>query len=372
MPIDEKYAGKWARPSGHPDDQVMVHSSAVSPERPEGTIISSPKGWYDAGDYNKYIVNSGFTIGVLLSLYEDYPVYMRQRSIHIPESSNKTPDLLDEIYWNVAWMLTMQDPADGGVYHKLTTPEFEGFIKPVDCKKQRYVVAKSVTAALDFAASMAQVSRVYKDYSEDYPGLSEVALSAAKRAYEWALKHPEQLYQQKKMNETHSPAIQTGEYGDRSADDEFFWAASELFITTGENIYLQTAIEYAPENYTVPVWGNVYGLGTFSLVRYQDQLNGKGKELADKLQQQLLVYADSAVMNADQSPYAAPYGRVAQDFFWGCNSDAASNQGMTFLYAYRLTGKKIFLQRLCIIWIVFWVGMQPDTVMSQGSELKVR
>ena len=71
-------------------------------------------------------------------------------------------------------MLTMQDPEDGGVYHKLTTP-FEGFVKPVDCKQQRYVVQKSVTAALDFAAVMAQSSRLFASYEEDYPGILQTS-----------------------------------------------------------------------------------------------------------------------------------------------------------------------------------------------------
>lgn len=342
-PIEELYAGKWARPSGHPDDHILVHSSAASSLRPEGTVISSPKGWYDAGDYNKYMVNSGFTLGVLLSLYEDYPDYMKPIRTQIPESTNQTPDLLDEIYWNLEWMLTMQDPADGGVYHKLTNPEFEGFIKPTDCKKQRYVVAKSVTAALDFAASMAQAARIYGEYAEDYPGVAEITLTASKRAFDWALKNPQQLYQQRKMNETHAPAISTGEYGDGNAEDEFFWAATELYIATANPTYLQTAIAYAPQAYTLPVWGNVYGLGAFSLIRYQGSLPEQGQELANRMKEQLLMYADSALLQADQSPYAVPYGRTANDFFWGCNSDAASNQGMTFLYAYQLTGKKEYL-----------------------------
>src|SRR5690606_29812505 len=54
-----EHAGVYARPAGHPDDKVLVHASAADATRPEGTIISGPKGWYDAGDYNKYIVNSG-------------------------------------------------------------------------------------------------------------------------------------------------------------------------------------------------------------------------------------------------------------------------------------------------------------------------
>jgi endoglucanase len=343
-PVEEVYAGQWNRPSGHPDDRVMVHSSAVSPNRPEGTVISSPKGWYDAGDYNKYIVNSGFTVGVLLSLYEDFPDEVKQQDGNIPESGNATPDLLDEIHWNIDWMLTMQDPADGGVYHKLTEPEFEGFIKPTDCQKQRYVVAKSVTATLDFAASMAQASRVYAGYGADYPGVAEKTLSAARDAFNWALKNPDILYRQRDMNEKFDPDITTGEYGDRAAGDEFFWAAVELYVTTREAGFLKTAMAYAPETYRLPTWGRVSGLGAWTLLRYAGSLEDEsGKELAGKMQSQLLAYADSAAQNVESAPYYAPYGREAGDFFWGCNSDAASNQGITFLYAWMLTKDRKYL-----------------------------
>jgi endoglucanase len=338
-PIDEQYAGAWNRPAGHPDDQVMIHPSAVSPGRPAGALISSPKGWYDAGDYNKYIVNSGFTVGVLLSLYEDFADAAKQQNANIPESGNATPDLLDEIYWNIDWMLTMQDPADGGVYHKLTEAEFEGFIKPTDCQKQRYVVAKSVTAALDFAASMAQASRVYAGFEADYPGVAEKTLAAARRAFDWALKNPDLLYSQRVMNEAFDPDVTTGEYGDRSASDEFFWAAVELYLTTGEDRYQGIAGQYAPSQYILPTWSRVSGLGSWSLIRHAGTLpEGEGKkDLAGKACEQLLAYADSAARETDAAPYAAPYGRDAKDFFWGCNSDAASNQGITFLYAWLLT-----------------------------------
>jgi len=53
------YAGKWARLAGHPDTAVLVHSSAASASRPTGTVIKSPGGWYDAGDYGKYIAELG-------------------------------------------------------------------------------------------------------------------------------------------------------------------------------------------------------------------------------------------------------------------------------------------------------------------------
>ena len=87
MATEEPYAEGYARPAGHPDDHVIVHASAATEERPAGTIISSPGGWYDAGDYNKYIVNSGFTMGVWLMAYEFNKAYFDTLRLNIPESN---------------------------------------------------------------------------------------------------------------------------------------------------------------------------------------------------------------------------------------------------------------------------------------------
>lgn len=343
MALEKKYAGKWERPTGHTDDKIMIHPSAASPGRAAGTYISSSKGWYDAGDYNKYIVNSGFTVGILLALYEDYPSYVENLSVPIPESGNGLPDLLNEVYWNLAWMLTMQDPVDGGVYHKLTTSSFEGFIKPTDCKKQRYVVAKSVTATLDFAAVMAQAARVYAKYESVYPGLSHTMTQAARRAFSWAVQHPKALYSQKEINERFEPVITTGEYGDQKADDEFFWASAELYITTKDPFYELFLQQYHPHTYELPTWGNVSALGGLALIRHAAQLKEKEKSLAGEMQAFLLSYADSTLAAYKNAPFYAPYGRVATDFFWGCNSDAASNQGLTLLQAWKQTNNKKYL-----------------------------
>ena len=94
------------RAAGHPDTAVYIHASAATTERPEGTIIASPLGWYDAGDYNKYIVNSGITVATLLSLYEDFPYESKAFHVNIPESGNTLPDVLDEALFNLRWMLS--------------------------------------------------------------------------------------------------------------------------------------------------------------------------------------------------------------------------------------------------------------------------
>lgn len=63
---------------------------------------------------------------------------------------------------------------------------------------------------------------------------------------------------------------------------------------------------------------------------------------------QLVTYADSCLKGVELAPYAASYGRSKRDFFWGCNSDKASNQGIAFLYAYQLTKDKRYLSNaLC-------------------------
>ena len=82
-PILEDYAGIYSRKAGHPDTEVKIHASAASEKRPEGSIISSPGGWYDAGDYNKYIVNSSITVQTLLQSYEMFPNYFDNLNLKI-------------------------------------------------------------------------------------------------------------------------------------------------------------------------------------------------------------------------------------------------------------------------------------------------
>ena len=345
MAIEAEYAGQWHRPVGHPDTCVRIHPSAVGPKRKASDVISSPKGWYDAGDYNKYIVNSGYSIGLMQAIYRLFPDYFARQNVGIPESGNSTPDFLDEMYYNLSWMLTMQDPSDGGVYHKLTTPSFEAFIKPTECKQQRYVVQKSVTAALDFAASMAQASMLFAPYEKDYPGFAQQALNAARRAYDWAALHPDAYYKQNALNEEYDPDVLTGEYGDNDNTDEFFWAASELYYATGDKEYRDKAVQCVPTAYTAPSWGSTSPLGCFVWLLPGRELSDEAdKAFAGRLKSLLLAYADASIEGADSSSFHAPYGDEEKDFFWGCLSEQCANQGTSLVYAYLLSGNESYLK----------------------------
>lgn len=335
--LERKYAGEYARPAAHLDTHVMVHPSAATPKRPAGTIISSPKGWYDAGDYNKYIVNSGFTLGLILQSYQLHQDRFNSLNLQIPESDNKIPDILDEMMYNLEWMLTMQDPTDGGVYHKLTTPNFEGFVMPEDCKQQRYVVQKTTTAALDFAATMALAARIYQKFPE-FQCFCQQAREAAERAYAWAVKHPTVYYDQDGNNKKFSPAIHTGGYGDNHTEDEFFWAATELYFTTSETSYLEQAKQFVPDEFCIPSWGNVAGLGIFQWVN-QELLGtpDAGKLPMKEIKESLKKKCDEDIQELATSSFHSIFGNSAQDFHWGSNSESCLGRGIAQMYEYALT-----------------------------------
>ncbi len=98
----------------------------------------------------------------MLALYELLPSQHQDACLNIPESNNGENDLLDEIKYQLDWLLNMKD-SDGGVFHKLTTKRFAGMILASKANKQRWMMAKSTSASLDFAAVMAQAARIYKD-----------------------------------------------------------------------------------------------------------------------------------------------------------------------------------------------------------------
>ena len=376
MDLDPEIAGKWARKGGHPDTEVLIHASAASESRPEGTVISSSKGWYDAGDYNKYIVNSGYSLGLMAEAFLMFPA-SRDKYEYNWEYCKATSAIcepaFDELFYNEEWMWTMQDPEDGGVYHKLTTPNFEGFVTPTDCHQQRYVVQKSVTAALDFAGSLYSMARlhVYAMLGCDLDAykIYKVRFNKAEAAYAWAKAHPDALYNQWQLNETYDPDINTGAYGDFSADDEFFWAASSLYLATRKAEYLEDVKQHFPESFKLMSWGYVAPLGVFNWLQYEKQMLAEKvqytgatnynaekdiyeyvaftitedeQEIIDRCKAMLLEYCDSAILDAEGSCFNSAYGNKPEDFLWGCSS-AFCDQAICFLYAYEITGDEKYL-----------------------------
>ncbi|WP_405208398.1 glycoside hydrolase family 9 protein [Aquimarina sp. LLG6339-5] len=333
--LESTHAGIYARPAGTPDNIVLVHSSAATSARPEGTVISAPKGWYDAGDYNKYVVNSGISTYTLLAAYEHYKTEWQNLQYNIPEQGGDLPDILDEVLWNLDWMLDMQDPNDGGVYHKLTAKNFSGRVMPAAYNLERFVVQKSTAAALNFAAVTAVASRIFSDYESVRPGFSAQLEQASKDAYSWAKANPAIYYSQ--GNGTPVSDISTGEYGDTNVTDEFQWAAVELFITTRENTY-RDDIDVNSIGGGTPSWPYSDPLALISIAQYTTSLASSINVTAAN--STLISTADQLKNQVNTSPMKTTMS--TNDYSWGSNG-AVGNQLILLIRAYELTQDESYL-----------------------------
>ncbi len=342
MPLEKKYAGKWHRSAGHPDNKVLIHGSAASKERPEGFMISTPGGWYDAGDYNKYMVNSGISTGTLLSAYEDFTNYFNTLNTNIPESSDQVPDILNEIIYNLRWMLSMQDPHDGGVYNKCTNANFDGMVLPGITTSPRYVVQKGTAATLDLAAVAAQASRVLNQYQKSLPGLSDSCLKAAQKAWKWATLHPSLEYNQDLMNQQYNPVISTGGYGDKNFRDEWLWAAMELYVTTKDKEFENMVNTHLSDTVNLPGWNSVGLLAYYSFLRLNKKTPIAEHQRFLKMKDRVMELANNYLDRVASSAFATVMGGSVNDFNWGSNSNAC-NQGVLLINAYLLSGDKKYV-----------------------------
>ncbi|MCQ2091564.1 MAG: glycoside hydrolase family 9 protein [Fibrobacter sp.] len=210
--LEEKFAGKWARPAAHFDDCIGFHSMMNR----EGTW-NAHGGWYDAGDYGKYLVNGGVSVGTLLlacNLCED-----RVKSISQGGTFDLPYSLKDEVRFELEFFLRMQD-VDGGVFFKVTPEHWDSFVAPSESDKlqKRMILGKSTSSTLNFAGSVAMAALVYR---KDDAAFADLCLEAAKRAYRWALDNPAVEWPHNTEG--------SGGYGDECVADEFFWTRAALY-----------------------------------------------------------------------------------------------------------------------------------------------
>jgi endoglucanase len=291
-----------------------------------GAKAGGNKGWHDAGDYGRYVVNSGITTGTLLWAYEMYGARLRGVTLDIPESRGPVPDVLDEIRWNLDWMLSMQDE-DGGVFHKQTSEQFSGFVMPERDDLVSYVIGtgkepfKSTAATADFAAVMAAAARVFKPFDASFAAR---ALEGARRAFAWAEAHPDVLF-------ANPAGVSTGAYGDRDCWDELLWASAELWRTTRQAPYQQYFLDHyaalLPRLGPVgpPSWA---GVAPMALWTYA--LGGASDEAAAAIRRQSVASADAIVARSAADGYRVSLAKT--DYIWGSNAVAA-NYGLQLLVA---------------------------------------
>ena len=290
--------------------------------------LKNTGGWHDAGDYGRYVVNSGISTGTLLWAFELFPEAVRSLQLDLHDGNRSTPDFLTEVRWNLQWMLSLQDN-DGGVWHKQTSEHFCAFIMPQDDKLVSEVIGtgnapfKSTCATATLAAVSAIASRCFAPYDRKF---SEQCLDSAKRGFAWANNNPSVLFR-------NPPGITTGDYGDtqHGADAQRLWAAAELLRTTSDQCYSRFLQSHMPETLTVatPSWGDVQAVALWAYWLHT--------ETPSDLRQRI---ADATTRTADDLAHKSAengYGNTlsTHDFVWGSNS-VAGNHALLLLMANRM------------------------------------
>ncbi|AEJ61964.1 glycoside hydrolase family 9 [Spirochaeta thermophila DSM 6578] len=306
-------AGAWAHPACH-----------TAPALVYGTTITKEVrgGWHDAGDYGRYVVPAAKAVADIILAHLFYPDATSSDALEIPESGNGVPDVLDEVRDELLWLLSMQDPEGGGVYHKVTTRNFAGFDWPQNTGGELVLSPISPTATADFAAVMAMASRVYASID---PGLARRALEAARRAWSWLEAHPSA------PGFRNPPGIQTGEYGDDHDADERYWAACELYAATGEEDFHAALEGLSRGDLRAGLgWADVADYGTITYLFFTPH---KDEALAAELAAHLTDKAEAILATMETSGYRTSL----TEYPWGSNMTVANN-GMYLLITSRLTG----------------------------------
>ena len=322
-----KQAGKWGHSACHTSPAVIY-----------GTNIKKEVngGWHDAGDYGRYIVAASKAVMDLLMAYEAGNCERSAATRHCERSAAISFDILSEVRFELEWMLKMQRE-DGGVFHKVSCYHFCGFINPQDEKDELVISPVSSTATADFAGCLAFASGFYKDSD---PAFAKSLMDAALKAWSYLQTHDEELFK-------NPPEITTGGYGDWSSADERYFACAALFLQTGDNSYVQKAMELRasvidkPDNPDFPWinkwnegfgWGMVAGYGTELFLRAKDKI--ADKTVVQTLEQSMLSSADKLLERVNNASFGTSLDKV----HWG-SCGHVCDDAHALLVAYDLTGR---------------------------------
>ncbi len=314
----------------------------------EATIYGTDKkidvsgGWHDAGDYGRYVVPGAKTVADLLMTYDD--TGYKADDLGIPESGNGVPDLLDEARYELEWMFKMQ-AEDGGVYHKVTCGNFPATVMPQEETAELLVLPVSTTATGDFAAVMAQASIVYASIDKDF---SNKCLEASKKAYAYM----EANAAADTTGFLNPSDVATGEYPDASNKDEFFWAAVELYLATGESAYLDKAKELYSKDMELGLGWIEMGLyGVHAYLTTETSFE-KDAAFGDELKTRVLSEVEEALKKATADGY---YSAMGTNYPWGSNL-TVSNNGILYYLAYLLSEKTEY-RDFCFYQVDYIMGM---------------
>lgn len=372
MPVLAEFVGEeFAREAGHAFDNNLACDDDLPSDWPSDVSctysLNVEGGHADAGDYGGYVVNGGYYTWLLQHVYEANPTAYPDGSLLIPESSNGIPDILDEARIELDFIARMQvpqsfSPYPGMIHHKKSWQNWAPFpLAPADDdgiywsnpQSKRTIKPVSTAATLNGAAVMAQAARLWKNYPQaaGFDGSTapyhETLVEKAELAWEAAVASPA-LYASADATKGSGP------YNDDKVSDEFYWAATELYLTTKKEKY-KTYLLASPyfAVFSGFDWAETHVGGSLSLLINQDD-SGLTTTQNNQLISGVSGFADSLLDNIDNEGYMTPItatnaspngGECTGDqvYYWGSIGSGVLSQGIHLASAHRATGEQKYL-----------------------------
>jgi endoglucanase len=225
---------EWTEWSPRPPDHPIVFTSDATQwwlER--GAFTASTLqvgsrflqgGHHDAGDFDIRIQHDQVA-QYLLRAYETQPDHFTDGQLHIPESGNGIPDLLDEALWSLAAWEYLQE-ADGGVRTGAESYSHPSVLNFADLDTLPYwTFAREPYHTMRVAGLFAQAARLVKPFDHSK---AEELVARAEAAYDYAIANGV------------------------SGSGPHLFAAGELYGYTGDTVYKDAfdAIWTASTNWT--------------------------------------------------------------------------------------------------------------------------
>ena len=244
------YAYDWTDAASHLGSQQDLDCRLATNPVP-GTSKQLQGGWFDAGDYNKYVNFAYEPIHDLSLAYIENPAIWTD-DYNIPESGNGIPDLLDEIKWELDWLRRMQQ-SNGSILMKVSVPEWQAASPPsADTAPRRYGPAQA--SATRTGASMFAVAAIAFNLTGN-PAMqlyADTLEAAAVAAWNWLVTNPGYSYYDNAGFNSANPEI--NEYQQLSAQTG---AAILLFALTGQTTYRNYVDDHYDEMHPLQ-WGFWY------------------------------------------------------------------------------------------------------------------
>ena len=279
------------------------------------------QGWFDAGDYNKYVTFANSAVHNLLWAYQENPSVFGD-DWGIPESNNNIPDILDELKWELDWLLKMNND-DGSTHIKMGSKNYaENISSPPSANTNpRYYGPTCSSASIAVAGMFAHAAKVFKDFPAMSGFVAELELSA-KRSWKYVLPL---LKNNQLETDCDDGSIVAGDadWTVEQQEGNAVAAAVHLFDLTNDNSYNQYIIINATD--TKPIntgsW-TAYELSLIDALFFYTTLAG-----ADNITKTEILNAALSTVNNDWGGY---YGFNDADLYRAHMPDWAYHVGSNF------------------------------------------